>query len=92
MGMPNLTLCKKQEKDPFYIRVKDQPHSEGKSKIPPSTKERMKISGGELSPHTNAFPSGVPRVNSAGCCEAVSVRGQACLFITAAGLCVLREL
>lgn len=73
-------------------RVKDQPHSGGKSKIPPSSKEGMNISGGGLSPHTNPFPFGVTRVNNAGCCEAVGVRGQACLFIIAAGLCVLREL
>lgn len=68
-------------------RVKDQPHSGGKSKIPPSLKDRMNISAGELSPHTNPFPLGVTGVNNA-----VSVRGQACLFIIAAGLCVLREL
>lgn len=52
----------------------------------------MNISGGGLSPHTNPFPFGVTGVNNAGCCEAVGVRGQACLFIIAAGLCVLREL
>lgn len=81
-------FVRNKKRSPFYIRCLEYTTNRIVGgfflKPPLFEEERMNISAGELSPHLNLFPSGVTRVSNA-------VRGQACLFIAAAGLCVLRE-
>lgn len=80
-------FVRNKKKTLFYIKCSElrtnriAGGNKKKENQPLFEKERMNISAGELSPHSNPLPSGVTRVNNA-----VSVRGQACLFITAAGL------